>query len=115
MIPCPRAKKDFYTSIGFECREGRSHLDLLQSHGGVVQQVSGPVHLAELTPADLLLDLEVGQGVVAHVRLQWLLGDREGTHTTQRGSSVEKPQEKAHFRNIWGFSVVFFPPQKGAC
>jgi len=50
-----------------------THLDFLQGHRGVVQQVPGPVHLAELAAADLLLNLEVCQRVVAHVWLQWFL------------------------------------------
>ena len=63
-------------------RAVRSHLDLLEGHGRVVQQVPGPVHLAELAPPDLLLDLEVGQRVVAHVWLQRFLKGTEHTHKT---------------------------------
>lgn len=58
-----------------------SHLNLLEGHGGVVHQVPGPVHLTELAPPNLLLNLEVSQRVVAHVRLKRLLQGRHRQHT----------------------------------
>lgn len=57
------------------------YLNLLQGNRCVAQQVPGLVHLTELTAANLLLNLEVCQWVMAHIWLQWFLKRSE----TQQG------------------------------
>lgn len=67
-----------YISIGLVTDLTRAkfyapHLNFLQGHRRVVQQIPRSVHLAELAASNLLLNLEVSQWIMAHIWLQRFL------------------------------------------